>query len=89
MKMYSITLSDHCFRADGLGWYATYGQSCDVNGVRMVRMASGAILPGDNWFENRSDALRSAADQIERYARLLLTQAGELRDHARQQEGMS
>lgn len=85
MKLYTININDTCFRADGVSYYTTWGESCDVDGQPMVRMAHGAILPAAGWVDTRTEALRLAADKIEQLAERLLLQARRVREQAERQ----
>lgn len=85
MKLYTINVNDSCFRADGVSYYTTWGESCEVDGQPMVRMAHGAILPAAGWVATRTEALRLAADKIERLAERLMSQAREVRAQAERQ----
>jgi hypothetical protein len=82
MRLCSVSLSDSCLKFDGLGFYSTWGESCEVKGVTMVRLPHGVILPADNWFTTRAEALRFAAHKIEQHAMTLLAQAREVREQA-------
>jgi hypothetical protein len=85
VRLYSVSLADSCFSSTGLGFYTTWGESCEVDGVSMVRLPHGVILPADNWFPTRDEALRLAAHKIEQHAMTLLAQAREVREQADRQ----
>jgi hypothetical protein len=85
MRLYSVSLSDSCFSSTGLGFYTTWGESREVDGVPMVRLSHGAILPAENWFPTRAEALRLAAHKIEQHAMTLMAQARDVRAQADRQ----
>lgn len=80
-KLFKADVSDSWFRADGLGWYVTFGEARDVDGVPHVQMNHG-IFPADGWYADRADAVRAAADRIEELGFRLVRQAAQVRAEA-------
>jgi len=83
-KLYHAGVNDSWFRADGIGWWVTFGEARTVDGEPHVQMNHG-IFPADKWHADRADAVRAAADRIEQLGHRLLAQAARVRAEAESQ----
>jgi hypothetical protein len=80
-RLYQGQVSDSWFRAEGLGWYVTFGEARSVDGEPMVQLNHG-IFPADGWYADKADAVRAAADRIEELGFRLVRQAAQVRAEA-------
>lgn len=85
MKLHRGYVNDSYMRSDGLGWFVQFGESITVNDKPSVDLGH-AIVSAEGWHEDRADAVREAAYQIERIGRQLLAQADQMRADVRKQE---
>jgi hypothetical protein len=80
-KLYHAEVNDSWIRADGLGWWVSFGEARTVDGEPHVHLKHG-IFPAEGWHESRADAVRAAADRIEQLGHRLLDQAARVRAEA-------
>ena len=80
-RLYQGQVGDSWFRAEGLGWYVTFGEARTVDGEPMVQLNHG-IFPAHGWYADKADAVRAAADRIEELGFLLVRQAAQVRAEA-------
>lgn len=85
MKLHKAYVNDSYMRSDGLGWFVQFGESITVNDKPSVDLGH-AIVSADGWHEDRAEAVRDAAYQIEQIGRRLLAQADQMRAEAREKK---
>ena len=79
IKLYQVEV----FHSHNPVIYENSGELIEVNGVQMVRMPHGTIVPiTDRWFASRADSKRAAADAVEKIQRDLGELAAKLRAEA-------
>lgn len=79
MKLYEITVVPAVLH-DRVATFMSIGDAVDVEGVRMVRLPSGSIVPADGWHETLQAAQAAVADRIETIGQRILWQAAVLRE---------
>lgn len=85
MTVYKIDIHDRR-DSDGLLTWVVKGQPVTVDGVRMVKLAHGTIVPADGFVDTLAEAKQEAARQIEMIGHRVLAQADRLRAEAAKEE---
>lgn len=85
MKLHRAYVNDSYMRSDGLGWFVQFGESITVNDKASVDLGH-AIVSAEGWHEDRAEAVRDAAYQIEQIGRRLLAQADQMRAEVREKK---
>jgi len=67
---------------DGVSTWVSEGTMAMVEGVPMVRMAHGTIVPADGWSATKEEARMVASLHVESIGRKLLEQAKRMRAEA-------
>lgn len=80
---FRVEVSDHWLGRDGVGLFENEGVRLSLDGVEMVRLRHGTIVPAEGFHETKADAIRAAADRIEMIGRRLTEQAARMRSEAR------
>ncbi len=81
--LYRVELMDTGIsQLTGIGMWTTEGEPVTVDGVSMVRMRHGTIIPADGFCASQAEALLAAANKIDSLRALLAGQAERMRAEA-------
>jgi hypothetical protein len=85
-KLYKTTVNDFQMTEAGLGVFTQFGLPRTFDGLPMVVMPNGHIVPAAGWHADRRGALLEAAQRVEALGHRLLAQADKLRAEADKEE---